>query len=195
MHSLDSRDTSDAPYIEAITRVVRGDPSAFRPIITDFQDEIMKIALAYLRDPEEAEDAVQEIFLRAYRALHRFQLEKPFRPWLFTIATNYLKNSYRNRKRKRAFEEKLPENPLQSRHTAEKEAENGMDKLLIREVISTLPPRLKEAVILYYVEDLDIKTIARALNIGEENVKSRLFRARKKLRKNPAVRNHFYNTG
>lgn len=188
-------DNNDRPYIDAITQVLRGDSSAYRLIVHDFQEEIYRIALTFLRDPEEAEDATQEIFLRVYKSLHKFRLDRQFQPWLFTIASNYLKNSYRNKKKKKAKEQKLPDFPLASPRKERDTWEEKEEIELVRKAISDLPGTLKEAVILYYLEDMDVKSIAKELDLTEENIKSRLHRARKKLKKHPSMRNYFDSEG
>lgn len=188
-------ENNDRSYIHAITQVLRGDSSAFRIIVHDFQEEIFRMAMAYLRDSEEAEDATQEVFLRVYRSLHKFRLDKQFQPWLFTIATNYLKNSYRNRKKKKAKEQTLPDVPLASPQKEKDTLEETEEIELVRNSIADLPGKLKEAVILYYLEDMDVKSIARELHLTEENIKSRLHRARKKIQKHPAIRNYFHSEG
>lgn len=182
MSLMNGEDASDSVDIIDIHEVLRGNTEAFTGIVRRYQKPMMRLALSYLKINEAAEDAVQEIFVKAYRSLPSFSLGKKFKPWLYAIAVNHLKSSYRNRMRRIIIREKEallsppdykdPQETILSRETRK--------EMLL--AVHRLPPDLKDATLLYYMENLSVSETAEILGIGAENVKSRLFRARKKLR-------------
>ncbi len=177
-------DSEDHLYIEAVTRVLRGDHSAFEVIVDAFKDDLYRIALSYLGGREEAEDAVQEIFFKIFRSLYRFKLEKRFQPWLFSVAVNHLRSRYRKRVLRFRSDEKVrTETAGISSSDPGRETEKRETQDEVRRAVTALPAALKEVVVLYYLQESAVKDVAAALGISEENVKSRLFRARKKLKK------------
>ena len=87
-------DDSERDELAAVSEVLRGNAQAFRLIVREYQDSVLRICRSYLKDPEEAEDAVQDIFLKVFKSLGTFKLEKRFRPWFYTITFNHLKFRY-----------------------------------------------------------------------------------------------------
>lgn len=174
--------SSDADDLAMVSRVLQGERAAYRDIVDKYQDRIFRVCYAHLGQREEAEDAVQEVFLRAYKSLHRFKLEKRFVNWLYAIAINHLKTRYSRILKFQEKQDRLFNEPDPPDETPERVAERQMLKQSVQQAIRSLPPKLKQPVTLYYLEELDVQDIASILGIGRENVKSRLFRARKKLR-------------
>lgn len=178
-----AEDTNTNAYdIEAVSRVLRGETGEFRKIVEKYQNTIFKLCLSYLSNPEEAEDAAQDVFLRVYKSLHRFNLEKRFYTWLYTIALNHLKTRYSRiirfkekteaKKREQHPDEETPEESVEKQETTEE----------LNRCVAALPASLKEVVILYYFDEKNVAEITEILGLSSESVKSRLHRARKKLR-------------
>ena len=166
----------------AIQRTLSGNPEAFRAIVEAYQKRLYQFCLIRLGDPEAASDATQEILIRAYKSLGTFKIGRNFRAWIFSIAFHHL---YSGWKRKKRDAEKLQ----RSYYPEEVERTNPEENLLSSETLRELRgalSKLKEdqATVLYlhYFEGLSVADIAASLNLGEENVKTRLFRGRKKLR-------------
>jgi len=172
----------DAAILESISRVLRGDTSAFEAVVRAYQSQVVRICRAVLRNPDDAEDAAQEVFCRAFRLLPSFRLDKRFGPWITTVALNTSK-SYRkklgNTSDRRSGRE--PEN-MQSPSNPEGEVDRTILGEKVLAAVRRLPERLRETVILYYLEELDVSDVAEALGLSKENVKSRLHRARGVLR-------------
>ena len=178
----------DLQDLKAVSGVLSGKPELFKKIIEKYQKKILRLSFSFLGKWEEAEDAAQEIFIKAYQYLSSFDSKKNFSPWLYSIALNHLRTTYKRHKRRKAVEEQaLEEKNLRENSGIYQNPDNRMEKdhlkEQVREAISRLPDPLKEVTILYYIEDMAVQDIADSLNIGRENVKSRLFRARTKLRK------------
>ncbi len=175
--------TTGGDELEAIAEVLRGNSDAFELIVERYKTLVFRLALSFLGRPEEAEEAAQEIFFRAFKSLHRFSLDKRLLPWLYTIAVNYLRNTYGRMRKREARIEAGDREMLDPRSTDPQEgvlAES--ERAAVRKAVESLPAKLREPVLLYYFEELNVEAIASILGIGQENVKSRLFRARHKLR-------------
>lgn len=166
----------------AIQKTLSGNPEAFRTIVEAYQKRLYQFCLVRLGDSEAASDATQEIFIRSYKSLGTFKIGRNFRSWIFSIAFHHL---YSGWKRKKRDQEKLQRSyyPEEVGHTNPEE--NLLSSENTRELQGALA-KLKEdqATVLYlhYFEGLSVADIADALHLGEENVKTRLFRGRKKLR-------------
>ncbi len=175
---------TEAEDLQAISETLRGNTDAFRVIVSHHGERMYRLAISFLHSPEEAEEATQEIFLRAFRSLRTFRIDKPLLPWLYAISMNYLRSRARRQSRFPVSplpdEGRVPADQPQSDpqalvHAAEARAE-------VRRAVASLPSGVREAASLYYLEGMSVAQVAAALGIGEENVKSRLLRARRKLR-------------
>lgn len=168
--------------IEIVQRVLRGEANLFGIIVDRYWALIASLARNYLRQTEDAEDATQEIFLTAYRKLGRYNIAQAFRPWLVTVARNALRTTYRLRAIWRRRSEPLIGEVLSPHRGPEGLAEERAERAQIRAAIANLPASLRDAVVLYYLHEMNVGEIAEALGLSNEAVKSRLFQARKKLR-------------
>lgn len=172
----------DQADIQSVTEVLRGNPDAFRGVVERYGGYVYRIALLHLRSPENAEDAVQEIFARVFNSLGGFQLDRRFKPWLVSIALNHLKTTGAKFHRFTRLQEKIRRQPPPKLEDPEETVFAEERRHAVREVIQRLPANLRIVVILYYLEEMKVEDISEVLQIGRENVKSRLHRARRKLR-------------
>jgi RNA polymerase sigma-70 factor (ECF subfamily) len=133
-----------------------------------------------LGDEQEAEDAAQETFWRAYQSLKRYDPLRSFATWLLSIAAHYCIDQRRRNKVPLMSLELLPEDGApDSSPTPEKVVGQGQEDAGIRQLLDHLAPQDKAAVIMRYWYDLSDEEIGRALNLTVSAVKSRLFRARR----------------
>ncbi len=170
--------------LRAVAETLRGNREAFREVVLRYGPLIQRLALSYLGNREEAEEASQEIFFRAYRSLRTFRMERPFLPWLYTIALNHLRS---RRSRSAQGAERF------ARHARDMDPGSGPDPQAavvadeareeLRAAVSALPPTIRDPVYLHYFEGMAVASIATLLGVGTENVKSRLHRGRSILRK------------
>ena len=136
--------------------------------------QLKRLCCLYLRDAALAEDAVQETFLRAWRALDRFRGESTEKTWLTRIAVNVCRDMLRTAWFRRLDRRVTPEElPLTA---------PAPDDPALAEAILRLPARDREVILLRYYEQLPPEAIARLLHTPLNTVKSRLARAKKKLR-------------
>jgi RNA polymerase sigma-70 factor (ECF subfamily) len=178
---------------EAIRRVLSGDKEAYRILVLLYSSRIIafcrtRLEASGVRDAEdEAKDLAQEVFIRAYVSLRRFRLGESFAAWLFAIAANRVKSRFRFFARQRKLEESainaaqtLPEEGLRNSSDAA-ELMRIQGEALLRG-IALLPKDIRLPMELYYVGELSVAETAQVLKLGQEAVKTRLFRGRKALK-------------
>ena len=179
--------------VTLVHRVLAGDEAAFRAIVERYGDRVLRFCRARLWSDEDAADAAQEVFLRAFRSLPRFRLGESFAAWLFAIAANRVRT-----RRSRLETERLREERAANEAAADEAAVAGETaarapdpaSLVVRSLqaeelrlqVAALPEDLRRTVEMYYFAELPVADCARALGLGEEAIKSRLFRARRRLR-------------
>lgn len=157
-----------------------GDSEAFAQIVEKYQTPVFHLCYRMLGDEQEAEDAAQETFWRAYQSLKRYDPLRSFATWLLSIAAHYCIDQRRRNKVPLMSLELLPEDGApDSSPTPEKVVGQGQEDAGIRQLLDHLAPQDKAAVIMRYWYDLSDEEIGRALNLTVSAVKSRLFRARR----------------
>jgi len=171
-----------------------GDESAFERLVRDYGGRLLSVARRFLRDEEEARDAVQECFFSAFRALDRFDQASRLSTWLHAIVVNACLMRLRTRRRKpeAPIEDLLPQFQADGHqvHHPTPEWEGSADALLarketraiVREAIDRLPDSYRTVLLLREIEELSTEEAARSLNVSANAVKIRLHRARQALR-------------
>ena len=148
-------------------------------LVEENYQEVYRLALRLLRDREAATDLTQEVFYRAIRALPRFRGASAPRTWLYRITLN---ESRRPRRWARFVGlEMLVARPDPAART-EDAAIADLEAQRLHALIGRLPQREREAIVLHYLQDLDVKEIAAVLSAPENTVKTWLFRGRARLR-------------
>lgn len=174
--------------IELIRMAQRGDVSAFEVLVNRYRRRAFFVAMGYLQRREDALDAVQDAFLRAFRAIKTFDLERTFYPWFYKILQNLCFSKLRTRYRAKEqsldqHEEGEPRWELPD-FSMNPELEVGRAELRsrLKRAISELRPNDREILILQHFQDCSYQEIADILGIPIGTVMSRLFNARKRLR-------------
>jgi len=183
----------DLPLVEASQR---GDVSAFEELVPHYDRKLLRIAINVTHNPDDAEEAVQDAFFKAYRNLDRFRADAKFSTWLFRIAVN--ESLMKLRKQRGAKETALAEQSFNlddSEYGREIEArlpdwdpdpEARYGAAEFREILvgslQKLSPALRVVFVLRDMEEHSISQTAEFLNLTENAVKSRLSRARAGLR-------------
>ncbi len=172
---------------ELIRKCQAGHQQFYEPLVRAYEPEARRVALGILRDPEAAVDAVQESFIKAYRALDRFELGRDFRPWLLRIVRNQCRDMLRRSRTGPALERITP--VLEERVAAEGGAGDVAAAQRRREAKDLLWAGLgrisvehREVLVLKELDGLGYGDIAEALAIPEGTVASRLYHARRALR-------------
>jgi len=171
-----------------------GEKAAFDKLVLRHKDKLFNLCYWFLGDYQEANDAAQETFLKAYRSLKRFRLESAFFTWFYRIAVNTCRNrldSSEYRQRKRMVSLDNPGTSDDHGHSIEigDESRSPMIELerkerwmLIKKAIDSLPPEQKTVVTLRDIEGLSYDEIADITGYNLGTIKSRLARARLDLR-------------
>jgi RNA polymerase sigma-70 factor, ECF subfamily len=165
--------------VQFIHRAQAGDQEAFASLFEQYKNLVYKTAYLILGNKEEAEDALQEVFVLVHRSLSRFDMRKgAFSTWLYRITFNYCLNQHRKRP---AWMLSLED--VLTIFVAEPPDEHLVEKDLVEQAIWRLSDRQKAVVILRYYWELSYAEISEILDIPLGTVKSRLDLALKTLRK------------
>ncbi len=158
-----------------------GDIEAFEALARRYQDRLFSYALRMLGSREDAEDAVQEILLRLYRSMGRFDPRQRFVGWAFGVAAHVCRDALRRKGRRR-------EEPVGEFHEASgrpgpaDDAEADERQALVLDAVMGLPPKYREVVVLHYLEGMGYEEVAATLGIRAEAARQRALRAREMLR-------------
>jgi RNA polymerase sigma-70 factor (ECF subfamily) len=164
-----------------VDRARRGDQEAIRLLVEEYERRVIGLAWGLLGNRADAEDVAQDSFLRAFRALGSFRGQSTFRSWLFQITINAARTYRRTREgRHEDAAGGTMEMDTTARPDSLERAVVARDR--VRRAMATLPPDLREAVILRDVNGLDYREIAHVLDIPMGTVESRIFRGRARLR-------------
>jgi RNA polymerase sigma-70 factor, ECF subfamily len=182
------------PDVRLMLQVRDGNAAAFEELMLRYQDRLVTVLEHLVGKRGQAEDLAQEVFLRVYRARHRYEPGAKFSTWLFTIANNVASNSLRSRSRQRELQvaprTRNCDDPVTIDQLAQ--AASGLmparqlDKAELREVVKaaldTLNERQRMAVLLNKFEEMSYADIAAAMDMTPQAIKSLLSRARENLR-------------
>lgn len=178
---------------DLICRAARGDAEAFRQLVEAYQTPAYRLA-ARMCGPDSAEDVTQEAFLAAWRALPEFRGDCRFSTWLYRLVSNAAIDCLRREKKHRDTGDvddlELPDGGP----SPQEQAERSDTRDAVRRALDRLSPEHRQVLLLRFMQELDYGEIARALNVSEGTVKSRLNRAKSKLREVLAAGN-FFNAG
>ena len=185
---------------EALGRIVRqciaGDQQAWQQLVSSQHRRIYSICYRFTGSSSDAEDLTQDVFLKLYRNLSSFDVQKGnFNTWLTTLARNLLVDHFRRTRLERASDSldasisdddggngpTLASRLADPRPSQEAHASGLEPKARIQQALAQLSPELREAVVFRDLEDMDYKEIAQVLRIPEGTVKSRISRGRGEL--------------
>jgi RNA polymerase sigma-70 factor (ECF subfamily) len=158
----------------------QGNQAAWEALMRVHQEPVFRLAYLLLGDPDEAEDIAQETFLRAYKALGRFDTERPLRPWLLRIASNLAHNRHRSMGRYLgALTRFARQDPDRIKPTTMKPEDESQT---LWQAVRQMKEQFQEVVYLRYFLDMSENEMVDMLDLPAGTVKSRLHRALSKLR-------------
>ena len=171
-----------APDRELVQRTRRGEAAAYGELVTRYQRMVFNVCYRMLGERRDAEDLAQESFIRAFRRLDSFDVERPFGPWMRRLATNLCLN-HLQRRRLQLFELEEERQPLPAKGQPGPEGAQlrREQSQRIRAAIADLPPHYRAVIELRHFQELNYAEIAETLDIPMSDVKSHLFRARRAL--------------
>ena len=173
-----------------IAQVCAGDTNAFEALVVAYQKQVYNLALRTVGNEEDARDLAQDAFIRAFSSLSGFRGDSKFSVWLYRLTSNICIDFLRSRAKKRtvsmtwtddegddAGELEIPD----ERFSPEAQLERTSMRESVQRGLESLSPQYRQILLLREVDGLSYDEIARALGIEAGTVKSRIFRARKKL--------------
>jgi RNA polymerase sigma-70 factor (ECF subfamily) len=191
--------------IDLVQLTRAGDREAYRALVERYQGRLLHIALEIVKSREDAEDVVQETFVKAFLSLGNFKGESSFYTWIYRICTNMAIDIRRKVARRGGTHVEYKESNVVQRSVGGESADSGgattlpehlqnvegpHDALIrketgkkLQDVLSDMSPEHREIVVLREVDGLDYEEIADALGVAKGTVMSRLFYARKALQK------------
>ena len=162
----------------------RGTPDSFADIVEEYQRPVFNLCYRMLNDVSEAEDATQEAFVRAYVHFDSYDATRKLSTWLFSIASHYCLDRMKKRRLPQIFWDEVPGDHMPSGKAADQPeyvmvaSETSVE---IQALLGNLAPEDRSVVILKYWHGMRCQEIAEVLNASVSAIKSRLFRARKKM--------------
>lgn len=170
-------------YIEDqvyIDKIIAGDNSSYATLVNRYKDMAYTISIKITGDADEAQDAVQESFIKAFQAIRTFKGNSKFSTWLYTIV---YRTSILSLKQKRIKTSSITEETIENYNP-----DDNRDALVakeqsrqIKQAIAKLPPTEALLITLYYLNESTVKEIAEITGLSLPNIKIQLFRARKRL--------------
>ncbi len=168
---------------EVLKRACRKDMGAFEEIYKAFSSFVYNVALRITRNSADAEEVTQDVFMKIYRNLKRFEFRSAFRTWVYRITMNTAINQYRKSKREigeRVDYESVVEE-LASEHSTVEELIEKDNENRVNELLEKLNPKLKACLVLRELQGFSYHEIAETLKIPLNTVRTRLMRARQAL--------------
>jgi RNA polymerase sigma-70 factor (ECF subfamily) len=169
-------ESAEADWIRAARS---GDRAAFGALVQRHESTVLRVARRLLMDAHDAQDAAQDVFVRLYDHLHRFDERRPLTPWLYRITVNVCRTHARKRSRRTEAEHEAVRDAV--RHHSEAGATEAADWL--ERGLSRLSPRERTALVLRDLEGLNATEAAKAMRCAPVTVRTLAARARLKLKR------------
>ena len=168
-----------------LARAQAGDARAFERLSSAYADRLFMLLLRLLGDRSEAEDVAQEVMLRAWRGIARFQGQSSYFTWLYRIAVNEANRALEKKARRPAGVSIGPQElqlPASLAYDPSRQAENSELRRVLGQALAELPPALRTAIVLRDVEGLSTQEAAEIAGVSQAAFKSRLHQARLRVR-------------
>jgi RNA polymerase sigma-70 factor (ECF subfamily) len=176
---MEDRSDRDQRLVQA---VLRGEREAFGELVTSYQKLVASVAWRYGVAGQEIEDVVSEVFIKAYRNLHRYRPEHAFSTWLYRLAANHVVDHGRRARRERGRSE-MPAQLTDPSPIAGERVESDERAGLVRDTLAELPAHYRDVLFLVYVEGMKVEDAARTLELPAGTIKTRLMRGRAAMRR------------
>lgn len=168
-----------------VQQALNGNPAAFESLMLRYERQVVRLAMRFLGTTEDAQDAAQEVFFRAYKYLHRLDLQKPIEPWLMRMTVNVCRNIGRKRQQRLST--------FSGSETATEPAANEFcdpysgvveeeERQMLWKALNSLPEKERIAITLRDIEGLPTAEVAAILESSETTVRSQISRARVRMR-------------
>ena len=162
-----------------------GNPRSYEPLVRAYEGPGLRLAVGMLGSTDEARDALQDTFIKAWQSLHRFDITRPFGPWFFQILRNQCRDVIRSRQSRERHEvrdEQIDVRPAGASSDPRRLHERSEASLILWKSLNTLGDEHREILVLKELQGFRYSEIANILEIPEGTVASRLYHARAALR-------------
>lgn len=183
---------------DLVERCRRGDDDAWRELVDRLGQKIYSVAYHFTLRREDAEEVTQEIFLKIFENLHRYDGSYPLVAWVVSLSRNLCIDRYRRRKREKSFRFVSDDAVLPMLTSGDDPAAEAVRKersKLLFWALSEIPEDLAEILVLRDLDGLAYEDIGKALDLPDGTVKSRLFRARAEVARKVRERHETRGTG
>jgi RNA polymerase sigma-70 factor (ECF subfamily) len=180
-----ARPTEIAEVASLVQRTLGGDAAAFEQLIARHERRVFSLAMKLLGSTDDAQDAAQEVFLRVFKYIHRFDTHKPIEPWLMQMTVNVCRNIGRNRQRRwNTFPETVDAQMAVACESRDPHAglAEEQQRQMVWKALETLPHKERLAVVLRDIDGLSTAEVARILGSTETTVRSQVSRARVRMK-------------
>jgi RNA polymerase sigma-70 factor (ECF subfamily) len=178
---------------ELIQQARQGNMNAFEQLVQRYDERVLSIATTYVNDVDDAKDIYQEVFIRVYKGLPRFQFKSEFSTWIYRIASNVCLTFTAKKKRHTTVS-------LSEEHEQDDNQSNGVSKMIhsdsrtdqhainaeiasrVRDALDELSPQQRMVFTLRHYEGYKLREIAKMMNCAEGTVKKYLFTATRRMR-------------
>ncbi len=191
-----SAGTEEKAISRLVGRLGPDDPEAFATLFELFRPELRVLCRRLLPDRAAVDDALNEIFLRAHRGLSRYDRERPFRPWIRTLASNHCIDQLRKRRVERGLfesDEGGPDAAADDSPSVLMGITQREQRTEVLEALDALEPKYRIPLVLRFYKDLDYEAIAGILGVTRNQVGTLLFRAKSLLRRELLARSEMEN--
>jgi len=184
----------EEPDEQVAARVRNGEVEAFGELVERYQTKLLRYARKFLLESDDAQDIVQDIFIKAYEHIQSFDTARRFSPWIYRIAHNEFVNALKKRASRRVIFT-FDIDTLFPHLTAPESADDAtMERdlrTILGEHLDALDPKYREPLILYYLEGMDYREISDILRVPVSTVGVRLARARIQLKKSAGDKKNY----
>ena len=170
---------------ELLKKCRAGDWEAYEPIVRAYEGRLYGLSLGLLHNPEDARDLVQDTFVRAFKSLELYDLDRPFLAWILSVCRNLCIDFLRRRRYSYSLDAERDGQPLQvpdPQERADRPTLDGETRSMIWEALGRLSDEHREVLVLKDMQELEYGEIAQILNIPQGTVASRVYYARRSLR-------------
>ncbi|MEH7245407.1 sigma-70 family RNA polymerase sigma factor [Neobacillus niacini] len=183
---MDYSNRNDLQYSKELLETTQFNPTeTLESIMNEYGSEIKRLVYSYIKNPCDADDVTQEVFVTVYRKLHTFKGKSTLRSWVYAIAINKCKDYLRNWKVRNIMLKGRLEQYLKTTDYPNTPEQHILGKIeekqLLNQVLS-LPIKYREVIILFYFVEFSVNEIADSLSINQNTVRTRLNRGRRKLK-------------
>jgi len=177
-----------------VEKASAGNRFAYEQLVNLFQEGIFRMVYYRTHSTMDAEDITQDIFIQAFKHLSRLKGTEKFKSWLYSIAVNKVLDFHRKKRFRNLFGSLSDKESDEQTYAEAADSPDAMDKLIkqdfwkqVRLLLDRLPPMEREVFTLRFMDHLSIKEISLVLKKGESTVKTHLYRALQKFRKEPSM--------